>query len=212
MTTSTHTVEIGWTRNDIRRDYHPMRDGWRADADRATLTIQVSHPGSDRDVAEAMFEATNLHTGLWDSLAAQLPADRDHTALSVGDQVTVDGLAYSCERAGWLQRVSADQLTNLIQAEHPGRWTLTAAQEVARHMLGEHPFDLTRGDIDDAATRYSEHYSWTAAYRSITGTNPRPDQDDEALMFSLTDSHVIEAWTIPTGRVVTLNYWPADAD
>jgi hypothetical protein len=53
-------------------------------------------------VAEHVFEATNLHSGpVWDRIEPNLPEERNHTALSVGDMVTVRGQTFRCEPAGW---------------------------------------------------------------------------------------------------------------
>ncbi len=51
---------------------------------------------------DAVFRATNTYSGaLWDMIQPMLSPDRTHTALSVGDEVTVDDVTFRCERAGW---------------------------------------------------------------------------------------------------------------
>jgi hypothetical protein len=51
---------------------------------------------------DMVFRATNVYSGaLWDLIQPMLSPDRTHTALSVGDEVTVDNVTYRCEHAGW---------------------------------------------------------------------------------------------------------------
>ena len=57
---------------------------------------------SDWQVCEAVFHQTNTYRGdLWDAIQPLLSPRRTHTALSVGDEVTVRGTTYRCEPAGW---------------------------------------------------------------------------------------------------------------
>jgi hypothetical protein len=59
-------------------------------------------PLEPKQFLEALFEATNIYGGkLWDYLEPMLPAGRSHTALSVGDRVSLDGVTYKCEAVGW---------------------------------------------------------------------------------------------------------------
>lgn len=56
----------------------------------------------DITVLRALFENTNLYTGpFWDRIEPLLPSARNHTALSVGDFVTVGRKTYRCDRFGW---------------------------------------------------------------------------------------------------------------
>lgn len=53
-------------------------------------------------VLEGIFENTNLYSGpFWNRIEPALPRNRRHTALSVGDEVTIDGTTYRCEDIGW---------------------------------------------------------------------------------------------------------------
>ncbi len=57
---------------------------------------------SDDEVLDAVFHATNTYSGsLWNLIEPKLSRLRTHTALSVGDQVEVDGRAYRCDPVGW---------------------------------------------------------------------------------------------------------------
>lgn len=53
-------------------------------------------------LCDMVFRDTNTYSGaLWDLIEPKLPEGRSHTALSVGDLVTVDGVKYRCEHVGW---------------------------------------------------------------------------------------------------------------
>lgn len=52
-------------------------------------------------VCSAVYAATNLYAGeIWDAMQP-LPADRGHTAISMGDFITVNGVTYECAEFGW---------------------------------------------------------------------------------------------------------------
>jgi hypothetical protein len=57
---------------------------------------------SDWLICEELFKETNTYAGkLWDALQYSIPANRTHTALSVGDEIDIDGTVYRCEPVGW---------------------------------------------------------------------------------------------------------------
>lgn len=73
----------------------------------ATVTICAHRDTDDDDICEWVFQDTNKYQGsFWDLIEPLLPENRTHTALSVGDEVTVNGRTYRCEGAGWLEVVS----------------------------------------------------------------------------------------------------------
>ena len=55
----------------------------------------------DWQICEKMFEETNLYRGAAWEILQPLPEKRTHTALSVGDYVTIDGQMYRCASFGW---------------------------------------------------------------------------------------------------------------
>lgn len=56
----------------------------------------------DEDIAEYIFMHTNTYSGsVWEAIEKLLPANRSHTALSMGDLVEVDGRVYRCEPIGF---------------------------------------------------------------------------------------------------------------
>ena len=64
-------------------------------------TIKYDTALDDEALCEKAFRETNLYTGyLWEALQP-LPEGRTHTALSVGDEVTIDDRTYRCEHIGW---------------------------------------------------------------------------------------------------------------
>lgn len=64
-------------------------------------TIQYDTALDDEAICEKAFRETNTYNGyLWDALQP-LPENRTHTSLSVGDEVTIDGLTYRCADIGW---------------------------------------------------------------------------------------------------------------
>ncbi len=83
---------------------------WKAFADRPALgDDKVTSVELDTELyvtplefCNMVFRATNTYNGaLWDLIEPKLSPKRTHTALSVGDEVTVDDVTYRCERAGW---------------------------------------------------------------------------------------------------------------
>ena len=76
----------------------------QTDSEVASVTIPVAGTyNTDLELLEDLFEQTNLYEGhLWDTLEPRMPDSRSHTALSVGDKVTIDGRAYICEHVGWM--------------------------------------------------------------------------------------------------------------
>jgi hypothetical protein len=70
-----------------------------------SLTIDLPTEGmADEAVAEELFRQTNLYTGpWWDVIEPLLSPNRHHTALSVGDTVTVDGRVWLVRPVGWQQ-------------------------------------------------------------------------------------------------------------
>ena len=59
---------------------------------------------------ETVFADLNLYTGwVWDTVEPLLSPNRTHTALSVGDEIEIDGKVYRCENVGFseVQKVGA---------------------------------------------------------------------------------------------------------
>ena len=59
---------------------------------------------------EKIFADLNLYTGwVWNEVEPLLSPNRTHTALSVGDEIEIDGKVYRCENVGFseVQKVGA---------------------------------------------------------------------------------------------------------
>ena len=56
----------------------------------------------DSYICERVWADMNKYEGkIWDALEPFLPAPRPHTALSVGDEIRIDGRAYVCADFGF---------------------------------------------------------------------------------------------------------------
>ena len=74
-----------------------------------TLPEVVSKTVSDEHICETIFKQTNLYSGpVWDVIQPLLSATRTHTALSVGDEVEIDGVAYICADLGFIKVSDAE--------------------------------------------------------------------------------------------------------
>lgn len=115
-----NTVEliIGFTRSNRFRNYFPMSDGWRVEAEQDRIVLDYpDYMETAHEVAERVFIATNApeeaiarvqsQRELADMLAEYAKAhDAEPSfpglrALSVGDTVTYDGHTLACDRIGW---------------------------------------------------------------------------------------------------------------
>lgn len=76
---------------------------WRAFGNETSVEFEIDFDGSDLELRNQIFQDTNLYSGkVWDKMVeAGLPADRTHTALSVGDDVRIGETIYRCAEVGW---------------------------------------------------------------------------------------------------------------
>lgn len=64
--------------------------------------IQVDADIDNRDLCNDIFKDTNVYEGkYWDLIEKVMPEERSHTALSVGDELIIDGTYYRVEPFGW---------------------------------------------------------------------------------------------------------------
>ena len=57
---------------------------------------------SDVTLMDMIYHDTNVYAGpIWNAIEKLLPANRTHTALSVGDEVEINGITYRCADMGW---------------------------------------------------------------------------------------------------------------
>jgi hypothetical protein len=75
---------------------------WKAFGNPTSATFVTDIEATPRDICSLVFRNTNLYEGvLWNIIELLLPEERTHTALSVGDEVTVDGEVFRCMPEGW---------------------------------------------------------------------------------------------------------------
>lgn len=78
-----------------------------------TVVIQLDlvHNSTDLELCERIFTATGTYgeqePDLWALISEQLPTPRSHTALSVGDRITIDDTTYECQPIGFADITSA---------------------------------------------------------------------------------------------------------
>lgn len=92
---------------------------WKAFGDKPQIGRFISSVDFETDfkVAEhdmeqflnVIYRVTNTYSGnLWEILEPKLSPTRTHTALSIGDEVEVDGRAYVCADIGWVKVEDAE--------------------------------------------------------------------------------------------------------
>lgn len=80
---------------------------WKAFGEPTSVQFDLDTHDSAQTLCERVFRDTNLYQGsIWDIVEPILPENRTHTALSVGDEVAVDGKVFRCASIGWEELVS----------------------------------------------------------------------------------------------------------
>ena len=86
--------------------------GNKPDIGREITSIEFKLPVDDKDfvICERIYKETNLYQGSWWSLLIEplLKENRTHTALSVGDEVTIDDITYICADFGFIKVEDAE--------------------------------------------------------------------------------------------------------
>ena len=81
---------------------YEIKISWQAFGRPTSLEFEWESTYTEKDIVNQVFRDTNLYEGLiWDKIETLLPENRTHTALSVGDLVTVNGTVYLCKPEGW---------------------------------------------------------------------------------------------------------------
>jgi hypothetical protein len=97
------TITVTWkafNNNDPKR-LQDFADAGRKPVTSRTIEVESANGVNHDIICEHLFRDTNLYQGSWWTLLQPLPEDRTHTALSVGDEVTIDGQVYRCEDIGF---------------------------------------------------------------------------------------------------------------
>jgi len=83
MNANTQTIVITW----CAFGHRPESDRWVSSV---TITTNFHDLMTDEKIMDILFEETNLYKGiLWDLIEPKLCETRTHTALSVGDEITI---------------------------------------------------------------------------------------------------------------------------
>lgn len=89
----------GWLPEEMRQQIIKERNA------AAEVNFQFEFDFEDDNdfvICERIWANMNQYQGkVWDALESFLPANRSHTALSVGDEVRIDGRAYRCADFGF---------------------------------------------------------------------------------------------------------------
>jgi hypothetical protein len=91
---SKHEITIRWVASDRAKVLG---------LETVSLTFDLFYEDlSPFDLLETLFAQTNQYKGhIWDAIEDRLPLRRSHTALSVGDEVSIDGAWFECDHIGW---------------------------------------------------------------------------------------------------------------
>lgn len=103
------TIEITWTAygtmgadKDNYKQYLASQGYELSEDASAKFEFELGADESDLEFCERVFANTNLYAGkVWDAVESVMPAERSHTALSVGDFVSIDGRTYRCADLGF---------------------------------------------------------------------------------------------------------------
>ena len=64
---------------------------------------------SDEQICEQVFHQTNIYAGpIWDAIQPKMSETRTHTAISIGDEVVIDGRAYTVADCGFVKTEDAE--------------------------------------------------------------------------------------------------------
>jgi hypothetical protein len=104
---SVATIEITWvfagTMGDRREQYLAfLADKGEQVRPDVSARFEFDLHENDLSFCERVFANTNTYQGqVWNALEPHLPANRSHTALSIGDLVSIDGRTYRCADLGF---------------------------------------------------------------------------------------------------------------
>lgn len=102
------TIKVTWVLLGFLEDYRAERlPLYRAEHPDAKEEVSAEFEfeigeAEDKTICEQVFADTNRYEGaIWEAMREVMPAERSHTALSVGDKVSIDGRTYRCEPIGF---------------------------------------------------------------------------------------------------------------
>lgn len=103
-------ITVTWKAFDNKdpKRLQDFADAGRVPVTSTTIETKIGENLNPFSVCEMVFHSTNTYQGdLWDALQP-LPEDRTHTALCVGDEVTIDGQTYRCDDFGFSEVAELD--------------------------------------------------------------------------------------------------------
>lgn len=86
---------------------------WKAFGDKPQIGRFISSVEFETDfdvvdkiqLCDVIYHVTNVYSGnLWEIIQPKLSPNRTHTALSVGDEVEIDGEVFQCSDFGWTNK------------------------------------------------------------------------------------------------------------
>lgn len=100
-----NTITVTWKAfsNDDPKRMKVFADAGRKPEVSKTIETNTTEGVPPEAICEMVFRDTNVYDGsLW-ALLQPLPEERTHTALSVGDEVTIDGRIFRCMDIGFAE-------------------------------------------------------------------------------------------------------------
>ena len=99
------TITVTWKafNNDDPKRLQDFAETGRSPVTSRTIEVGTADGVNHDTICEHLFRDTNLYQGNWWVLLQPLPEDRTHTAMSVGDEVTIDGRTYRCMDIGFAE-------------------------------------------------------------------------------------------------------------
>ena len=97
------TITVIWKafNSDDPKRLQDFADAGRKPVTSKTIETDLTFGASHSYICERLFRDTNLYEGEFWNLLQPLPEDRTHTAMSVGDEVIINGRTYRCADVGF---------------------------------------------------------------------------------------------------------------
>jgi len=77
----------------------------------SSVEIETEFPEtvSHKEICEVIFADTNCYQGyIWGKIEPKMSPTRTHTAISVGDEIVIDGREYICADFGFIPKENAE--------------------------------------------------------------------------------------------------------
>lgn len=99
------TITVTWQafNSDDPKRLQDFADAGRLPVTSKTIEVSSADGVDHPQLCEFLFRDTNTYSGSFWTLLQPLPEKRTHTAMSVGDEVTIDGRTYRCMDIGFAE-------------------------------------------------------------------------------------------------------------